>query len=213
MKNIAIFGDSFSEPTWANNEKYFSWPELLSNNFIITNHSMSGSGMWWSYNKWRNVNQTYDYNIFVVTIPGRVYIESLDRHLNFNPTTWPRWFGINFGELWFKYFYSQEREECFHTFMLNDILNSNNTLVIPAFFESMPLDESVSLCHFADLEMYGYGLTHSGTNERRKCHLTKTNNQVVYEKILQALEKNEKVLKLFDKDYIEPKEPLNFYWY
>lgn len=213
MKNIAIFGDSFSDPTWANNDKYSAWPELLLNNFSVTNFSLSGSGMWWSYKKWKELNYSYDYNIFVVTIPGRIYIESLDRHLNFNPTTWPRWFGINFGELWFKYFYSQEREECFHNFMLNDILESNNTLVIPAFSESMKLIESISLCHLADLEMYGYGLTHSGTNERRKCHLTKTNNIVVYEKILSSLEKKEKILKIFNSDYIEPTEPLDFYWY
>jgi hypothetical protein len=213
MKKISIFGDSFSEPDWAKNDKYLAWPELLTNDFSITNYSLSGSSMWWSYKKWKEVRDTCDYNIFVVTIPGRIYVESLDRHLNFNPTTWPRWFGINFGELWFKYFYSEERELAFHNFMLEDVLKHSKTLVIPAFIESMPGINSVSLCHLADLEMYHYGLTHSGTNERRKCHLTKENNLVVYGKIIDAIKNEEKVLKLFDADYVIPKEDLSYYWF
>jgi len=213
MKKLAIFGDSFSEPTWAKNEKYLAWPELLTANFKITNYSLSGSSLWWSYKQWKKDHHTNDYNIFVITIPGRIYVESLDRHLNVNPTTWPRWFGINFGELWFKYFYSEERENAFHNFMLEDILKSSNTLVIPAFLESMPGINSVSLCHLADLEMYHYGLTHAGNNERRKCHLTKENNLVVYEKILNAINQKEKILKLYQTDFKVPQDDLSYYWY
>lgn len=212
MKKIAIFGDSFSDPTWANNDKYLAWPELLENNFSIKNYSLSGSGMWWSYKQWKQHHTQYDYCIFVVTIPGRIHIEPLDRHLNFNPTTWPRWFGINFGEMWFKYFYSEERENTFHNFMLEDILKHANTLLIPAFNESMPGINSISLCHLADLEMYGFGLTHAGTNERRKCHLTKENNTVVYEKIINNIEK-EKVLRLSESDFQLPSGSMSDYWF
>lgn len=212
MKKIALFGDSFSDPKWANNDKYLAWPELLENNFSVTNFSLSGTGMWWSYKQWREQRDNYDHCIFVVTIPGRIHVESLDRHLNFNPTTWPRWFGINFGELWFKHFYSEERENAFHSFMLEDILKHNSTLLIPAFNESMPGINGISLCHLADLEMYGYGLTHSGNNEKRKCHLTKENNFVVYEKILSSLGKD-RVLRLSENDFIQPTDSMDFYWY
>lgn len=213
MKKIAIFGDSFSDPTWSRNDKYSAWPELLTEDYNVTNFSLSGTGMWWSYKQWRKEHSNFDYCIFVVTIPGRVHIESLDRHLNFNETTWPRWFGINFGEMWFKYFYSPEREECFHNFMLKDIEHSKDTLIIPAFVESVPNLQSWSLCHLADMEMYHYGMSHAGDNERRKCHLSRENNLVLYNKIKESIENKDSILNLQDKDYVVPSDPMHFYWY
>lgn len=214
MNNIAIFGDSFSDPKWTGHNKYRAWPELLEDQYSVQNFSLSGSGMWWSYKQWKKVNQDYDYNIFVVTIPGRVHIESLDRHLNFNPITWPTWYGTNFGEMYFKYFFSQEREDCFHFFMLDDVLKSKNTLVIPAFVESMPKDYTGwSLCHYADLEMYHYGMQHPGNNEKRKCHLTKENNLMVYNKVLSGIANKESLIDLKDSDYCVPADPMHYYWF
>jgi hypothetical protein len=213
MKKLVIFGDSFSDPTWAKNDFYKAWPELLADDYEITNKSLSGSSMWWSYKQFKEIQNDYDKCIFVVTIPGRIHIESLDRHLNFNETTWPRWFGINFGEMWFKYFYSQEREECFHNFMLKDIMESPNTLVIPAFVESIPGYDKWTLCHFADMEIYHYGMSHAGNNEKRKCHLTKENNLVIYNRIKSAFSNGDKVLPLCKEDYVVPADPMHKYWF
>lgn len=214
MNKIAIFGDSFADPKWARNDFYKAWPELLEQDATVDNFSLSGTGVWWSYKQYKKIHEDYDYNIFVLTIPGRIHIESLDRHLNFNPITWPVWYGTNFGEVYFKYFYSQEREECFHNFILNDLLQTKNTLVIPAFVESMPKGYSDwSLCHLADTEMYHYGMQHPGNNERRKCHLTKENNEVVYNKIKSAIASNESLLKLTNLDFVAPAEPMHRYWF
>lgn len=213
MKKIAIFGDSFADPKWVDPSKYNAWPELLAENYEVTNFSLSGSGMWWSYEKFLNLHKDFDYCIFVVTMPGRIYVESLDRHLNFNPITWPTWYGMNYGEVYFKHFYSQKREECFHNFMLGDILSHDNVLVIPAFIESMPNLATWSLCHLSDKEMEHYGLKHPGANEKRKCHLTKENNQVVYKKIVSAINNRENILTLTESDFVVPNDPMHFYWY
>ena len=107
IKNIAIFGDSFSDPKWVKND-YLAWPELLENDFNVTNFSLSGTSLWWSYKQFKKLSTEYDYCIFTITMPGRIHIESLDRHLNLNPSTWPVWYGTNFGEMYFQYFYSEE---------------------------------------------------------------------------------------------------------
>jgi hypothetical protein len=210
-KKIAIFGDSFSDPTWVKNN-YLAWPELLEKDFKVTNFSLSGTGLWWSYRQFKKLHHDFDYCIFSVTMPGRVHIESLDRHLNLNPTTWPVWYGTNFGEMYFQYFYSEEREQCFHDFMVEDIKNTPNTLVIPGFIESMPTHDGWSLCHFADMEMYHYGLQHPGANENRKCHLSMENNKMVYSKILDAIDQSNNVLLLSKEDYVVPADPMSRYW-
>lgn len=212
MKTLAIFGDSFSDPRW-DDTKYHAWPELLEADYTVKNFSLTGTGMWWSYKQFKEHHAEYDLCIFVVTMPGRVHIESLDRHLNFNPITWPVWFGTNFGEMYFKHFYSKEREEVFHNFMVADLLSHSNVLLIPSFIESMPSHTGWSLCHLADMEMEHYGLKHPGNNEKRKCHLTKENNQQVYEKIKIAINNKNTILNLTKDDFIVPADPIHFYWY
>jgi hypothetical protein len=208
---VAIFGDSFADPTWVNND-YLSWPELLTEQYDVTNYAMTGTSLWWSYNLFLEHYKKYDKCIFVVTVPGRIHIESTDKHLNLNPNTWPVWDGIPIGELYFRLFYSEKRETCFHKFMVNDILTADNVLVIPAFSESVPELKSWSLCHFADIELYHYGLVHPGSNENRKCHLSIENNQMVYNKITTAIAVGDKILQLSKEDFVVPTKPLEFYW-
>jgi len=216
MKTLAIFGDSFSDPRWTENSWYKSWPELLADKYDVTNFSLSGTSMWWSYKQFKENYNKFDQCIFVPTMPGRVHIESLDRHLNFNETTWPKWFGMNFGELWFKYFYSKEREECFQELMIKEIFLTPNTLVIPAFAESIAGtngDTEWTLCHYADMEIIHYGMKHAGDNERRKCHLSTENNQMIFNKIITALSTGANRLQLSKEDYVVPKDPVHRYWY
>lgn len=207
---LAIYGDSFSDPTWVSNT-YMSWPELLANDYNITNYSQTGTSMWWSYDKFLNTHNKFDLAIFVVTVPGRIHVEYNDKHLNLNPSTWPVWDGINIGEMYFRYFYSSKRETAFHNFMVNDILQYQDVLVIPAFLESLPI-QSWSLCHYADLELQHYGLDHPGNNENRKCHLTKENNLMVYNKISKAIADKDQVLKLNKDDFVVPADPMEYYW-
>lgn len=209
--SLAIYGDSFADAAWIENN-YLAWPELLQDHYNITSYAEAGSSLWWSYEKFLKTYQNYDRCIFVVTVPGRIYIESEDAHLNLNPNTWPVWHGINIGKLYYRYFYSDAREFAFHNFLVNDILSKDNVLVVPAFKESLPTYTGWSLCHLADTELLHYGLVHAGTNEYRKCHMSKENNIVVYNKILNALLLNEKILHLEENDFVAPSDPMITYW-
>jgi hypothetical protein len=208
---LAIYGDSFGDPHWVKND-YLSWPELLENDYNITNYASTGTGMWWSYDKFVDTHQKYDQVIFVVTVPGRIYIESLDKHLNLNPSTWPIWRNIALGELYFRLFYSEKRENRFHKFMVDDLLTIDNVLVVPAFKESVDRNSGWSLCHLADTEQAYYNLKNTSRNENRKCHLTEENNKVVYNKIIDSLNLGVKILNLQESDFVTPSDPLTRYW-
>lgn len=208
---LAIYGDSFGDPKWVEND-YFAWPELLEQHYDITNYAFTGTGLWWSYDKFVETHKQYDYSIVVVTVPGRIHIECRDAHLNLNYNTWPVWDGLNVGELYFHYFYSQKREDRFHKFMVDDILTNDNVLVVPAFKESVADYTGWSLCHFSDTELAHYELEHNGWNERRKCHMTKENNEVVYQHVLESLTTGAKILNLQETDFVKPADPVSRYW-
>jgi len=207
---IGIYGDSFADPKWVKND-YNAWPELLENNYNIQNYSLTGTSLWWSYDKFLETCDKIDYTIFVVTIPGRVYLEYQDHHINLNPTSWPIWNGVSIGEMYFKYFYSNKRENAFQNFIISDLLLYDKILLIPAFTESMP-GYPISLCYYADKETEHYGLKDPGPHENRKCHLTKENNIMVYNKIMSAMESKCKILSLSQHDYVIPKDPISQYW-
>lgn len=208
---LAIFGDSFADPNWVKND-YKAWVDLLANDYDVSNYALTGTGMWWSYDKFNSVYGNFDKYLFVVTVPGRIHIEYNDKHLNLNPVTWPVWDGVNMGEMYFRYFYSSKRELCFHNFMVSDLLTKDNVLVVPAFKESVQSYTDWSLCHFSDTELKHYGLVHAGGNENRKCHMSEENNFAVYIKAKQALLTNEKILSLTANDFVKPASPLNRYW-
>jgi|TARA_B110000503_G_scaffold15544_2_gene21857 hypothetical protein len=207
---IGIYGDSFSDPNWVKNN-YKAWPELLETDYTIKNYSLSGTSLWWSYNKFLETCDKIDYAIFVVTIPGRLHIDYQDQHINLNPISWPVWDGVSIGEIYFKYIYSDKRETAFHNFIVSDLLLYDKILIIPAFAESIP-NYAVSLCYYADKETAHYGLKNTGPNENRKCHLTKENNNMVYNKIISAMESKSKILTLSEYDYVVPKDPISQYW-
>jgi hypothetical protein len=211
MKSVGIFGDSFSDDDWVTND-YPCWVELLGQDYHIKNYSLSGTSLWYSYKHFKKFN-THDYNIFVVTIPNRLWIPGHDYHMNANKTTWPVINNINVGEVYYNYLYDDSREECFHDLMVADVINTSNTLIIPAFGESIQHFPHLSLCHISEKEQKYFGLEYwSGLNDRRKCHLTEGNNVIVYEKIKKAINENKKFLELEDSDYVDPKHELIKYW-
>jgi len=206
---ILILGDSFSDPTWASNT-YRAWPELLSTNFDVTNMSVCGSSLWWSYRNLLKHQNNYDYTVFVVTMPNRIYLEPLDKHINVNTSTVVG--NVLLEEVYFRYFYSPEREQYFHNSIMNSILQQTNILVIPAFAESFET-KGWSLCHFADYEADYYKKARPVQNDyKRKCHLTKENNEMVYDKICEAILKKNKILELFENDFRIPLEHKSYYW-
>jgi hypothetical protein len=207
---IAIYGDSFADPTW-NSNSYDSWPELLTNDHDITNLAKEGSSLWWSYKKFKDNHNKFDVNIFVATIHSRIYLERLDKHLNINQNSWPVASGVNLGKIYYQEFYSNDRESTFHQFLINDVLSTPNTIYIPAFEECV-LDGNLSLNHLALLEYAHYGIIEYIGKEDRKCHLTKENNWVVYKKILHAISERTNKFLLTQEDFVQPTDVFNYYF-
>lgn len=210
-KRLGIFGDSFSDPTW-NENNYLSWPELLADNFKVTNFSKSGSSLWYSYQKLKNHYAEFDTCIFVATVYGRFYIESLDHHLNINTNTWPIKNGVNLGNVYYKEFFSFDRDVTFHNFMINDILAMPNIIFIPAYEECMINNECISLNHFSNAELHHYGVLNYQGPDDRKCHLSKENNLVIHKKVLHAIATKENTIPISMKDFVEPADSFNFYF-
>jgi hypothetical protein len=207
---IGIFGDSFSDPTYVNND-YKSWVCLLAQQHSVTNFSKVGSSLWWSYNIFKKERLNFDQTIFVITFPGRLYIESLDSHINARAEHWPVIDKINLGEVYYKYLFSTEREFDFHYLMTKDIIGKS--IVIPAFEESIEKLDGHSLCYIADIEELGYfNKKPNGRLDLRKCHLTKENNLMVFEKILNSLNKSSSIITFNKLDFVQPTDHWNRYW-
>jgi hypothetical protein len=209
---IAIYGDSFADPFW-NSNSYKSWPELLAESYNVTNFAKEGSSLWWSYDQLKRNHLNFDYNIFVGTIYSRVYLEDLNIHLSASNASWPVVENdINLGQIYFKYFFSPTREYYINQLMIKDILTINNAIYIPVFEESIP--ENTSLCPLNVLskqeEQY-YNIKYSA-GDRRKCHLTKENNLVIYNKLITAISNKSKTLELSKIDYNNPTDPVDYYF-
>jgi len=207
---IAIFGDSFSDPTWADND-YSSWVDLLCQDYNITNFSKSGTSLWWSYNQ-LNENPNYDLSIFVVTASSRIYFEPMDIHININQSNWPTFKNVNLGEAYYRYMFSQKREDDFHQLMVNDLMSRSNVLVIPAFEDSIQNIKG-SMCVFSDMEeLYFFNGKKVNAQEHRKCHLTKENNEVVYENVKNAIVNNKNLVTFSKEEFVFPKGHWSKYW-
>jgi hypothetical protein len=210
---IAIYGDSFADPTW-NTNTYKSWPELLAETYDVTNYAVQGSSLWWSYNKFKSVNTEYDYNIFVGTIYSRIYLPNLKKHLSANHNSWPTVGNLNLGKLYFLHYFLQEREWEFSQLMVKELLTYNNIIYVPAFHEAVLDSERESmlpLCMFSDHEIEFYN-DKNFIRDHRKCHLTKDNNKVVYDKIIDAINNKTKILALDKSNVVNPVEPKGYYF-
>ena len=73
MKKLLIIGDSFVVAYGPNKEH--SWVYKLKEHFLVTNLAVSGSGVYWSYQKFlEHYEKDYDLIIWAVSDPMRGYI-------------------------------------------------------------------------------------------------------------------------------------------
>lgn len=213
-----------------------SWVEVLENaGHEIINFAQSGSAFMFSYENFLKEHKNHDLNIFVVTNPQRTYVKALDGIKLFGDTwaqseynrvkklpPYPRQ-DIHleilksvktYLELWV------DQEMVTHTqhVLVNNLWNlSPNTMVIPAFSDSTT-QTHINLFYAAKYELklvdetehkkfdFGY------LDCKRKCHVSNENNIVLGNKVLNAIENNEKIVTLHID---ELKKPANddFYFY
>ena len=207
---IAIFGDSFADDIMHKEQGYDTWVEILRKKYYpdLVCYGTCGSSLYYSYNLLKKHYQDYDKIIFIATGPGRMslpdYIEepkhpflfSRLRHFagirnieltlkesdkfNFSPVVIQ---ALEAAVMYYKYLYDDNKEQIMHKLLIEDI---SRTLPDVLFLDSQ------QLVNISKYEIQACGLSFPYLNEnffdRRRCHLTKRNNEILAEKMHQWIE-------------------------
>jgi hypothetical protein len=77
---IAIYGDSYANLNLdqPNNGRGESWVDSLKKSHDVTNFGLAGSSVFYSYLKFKEHNEKFDYNVFIITNLDRIYNRKLD---------------------------------------------------------------------------------------------------------------------------------------
>jgi hypothetical protein len=87
---IAVYGDSFAsyELNTPNNGRGLCWVDLVKENHKVTNFGIPGSSIFHSYKLFLENFEFFDYNIFIITHPSRIYNSKLDKLFPTNEGSW-----------------------------------------------------------------------------------------------------------------------------
>lgn len=213
-----------------------SWVEILENaGHQINNFAGSGTAFMFSYENFLREHKNHDLNIFVLTYPGRVYVKELNGILVFGYG----WADSEYDRVKKLPFYPKQQihldilksvrvylelwadwDMITHTqhVLVNNLWNlAPNTIIIPAFSNSME-QTSINLFHAAkhelklvdEIEHKNFDFDYLDC--RRKCHFSNENNIVLGNKILKAIDNNEKIVTLHIDELVKPAKN-NFYFY
>lgn len=194
--NIAIYGDSFADYKHASNNKK-TWMHFLEDklNSKITCFANSGSGLYFSVKKYLETNQNFDKIIFVVTIPGRLYVPQVGTtNVHISNIVRARFVSENSRNLTEKNIYSAAlnyllniqnyEEELFkHYCMLDRIIRSDSLLLVPVCSESLECYSGTTLNDVSLIDSEHYDIDQNLINDLRCCHMNQRNNEIFADKI------------------------------
>lgn len=231
--NIAIFGDSYVNyypDTCPDNE--LSWIELLSKDHSVTNFGLIGSAFTYSYKLHLTHRAHYDYSIFVVTDPGRIYIPAIDDsrlkefplgHFYGSPEFRQQVLDktekikriVDSIDVWINEWRDNVFENHLHNLMVGDLMNQPNILLIPGFRNSIH-NYDKPYGNLTDLQGHELLLVDADTDIdhiicRRKCHFSAENHRNLYQVIMQAIDKKERILNLDKNCIVKPSKNLDYY--
>lgn len=244
MKTIGIFGDSHADCTYLEwKTKYTSiglgWPELLALKHKVKSYAAGGSGMFYSYNIFKQVYSKFDVIIYVPTQSTRftVYLpdENRTRHMvpgfllsqaarelaHFKKKNAPNDYKAMEAAIGYAaYILDNEKENEMKRLMLAEIKRLRpDALIIPAFADDIITIDETCLGHISNIELNHYNTSLSELRKLssplldiRKCHLTDENNRMVYHKVLSAIDNNEPVVRIYEADFVAPRDPITKYF-
>lgn len=152
---IAIYGDSYTNLNLdqPNDGRGQSWVDIVKQHYDVTNFGIAGTSIYYSYLKFKEQNANFDYNIFIITHPDRIYNRKLNelidreswytnyRHLEL----WSRQQNntshqseiINSVRTYFKFWKDEETENDLNISLVENLMyRYNNCLFIYAFSKS-----------------------------------------------------------------------------
>lgn len=201
---IGIFGDSFAHKDW---KQRIWWRELATMGHDITSYGEGGSSILFSALHVDKYAENYDFNIWVVSAPGRISFvrEHSDNFLHAiapaRATTWTSHTDftpleerkLNAVKEWFVYLMDFEQETLIGESVARWLLAKHkNLMLVPGF--SQPLsDTTFNLRAVSDWELTAY-LSDSEIKkfydnyiDQRAAHLSDENNKILAELINQNL--------------------------
>lgn len=241
---IAIYGDSWGSLGLDQPHSYLSWPEILSNQpgTEVTNFSVIGSSLYYSYKEFIKNHKFYDINIFLITSTGRMYVNSMPEYYDLakhvsglanvlerkeftkkltyiDKSIKEQIEKLNEAlELYYVYLHNDEQDSDVYNALLHHAKSiTTNTIFIPCF--KQPNQSSLLDIYEMENRVIGasekYFLKGIEMNsivdgkrlrDNRICHLTKRNNEILAEKIINAINTKTMSIDLSITDFTEPTE-------
>ena len=239
---LGVFGDSFAciytkwdMPVYAIDTAHrgLSWLELVEDQYQcqVANYARPGSAFNFSLERYLKERYMFDYCIFVVSSPFRVYaknttIACVNYHYLLEMIAKLKGLDqtdevisdleilnsvVVYLEKWMNMDLVQNIQHSVVNFILK---NHPNTLIIPAFADSCDFS-SVGLTDIAHYELQlidsRYSQQVAIKHDYRKCHFSKENNRIIFDKVRDAIDNGKQFLNLDLNDTLKPSKELDFY--
>lgn len=242
MKTVGIFGDSYADCSYITEWKTTynnigpGWPELLADNYEVTNFAEGGSGMYFSYNLFKKMQSNFDIIVFVPSHAARFSIflpdsnniqhivpnfllsqSKLELDLRKNMPNDIKVIKAAIGYV--SCILNQDKEIEMKRLMFQEIQQTRpDTIFVPAFGEDKT-DGFIELFEITKKELDHYNTSFNKLQQRnpplldaRKCHMTEGNNRAVFNKVISAIENKDTFVRLTESDFVAPTDPFSKYF-
>jgi len=234
---IGIFGDSYGQTAPARrNEKSDSWVNHLANmnnkELRVTNHSLSGTSLYYSMTRFLKRQQFYDKIIFLVTSQERIelgnpfvdsmksdfLVKSMSGYYQTQLVLREPYLRHEFDDKVYKaaadyfiYVQNPDSDNFKHQLMVEKIRSTRpDTLILPCFLgtvENVPF--ALRMVSDIDTEYYKKSWETGSKTDLRHCHMNNENNIIFAEKIYNWIKTD--TISLEISDFVEPTEPPEYY--
>ena len=197
---VAIFGDSYGVVLPEGNNT-LSWVSIISDKFSVDNFSESSSSLYYSYQKFLESYKNYDKIIFLITNPGRIFLEKCNIRKHISHYDLAKYYRdraethedkliLEAAKNYYLYVMNEEYDQCMHNLMVENIKNLHpNILLIPCFQNSIPGRHNNCLFDACKLDWDFYKLKDANNyNDIRHSHMNEINNQLLAKEIEQWLD-------------------------
>jgi hypothetical protein len=234
---IGIFGDSYA----CNNpllSSYFigeeatarkSWIDHIEieKKIRVANHSMMGSGLYYSYNQFKKYQRTYDKIIFIVTNWGRLWVPNIhaghphipglahcEEKMQYSVDEDDREI-FKAAYDYYVYLENQDKEIDLHKLMISDILRiRSDALLIPVFNNEqqsfVPNWAGSTLRDISDIDCHFFKRP-TGGPDLKHCHFNDENNVIFARHVINWID-HQTPLHIDLREYQAPTKSIEYYF-
>jgi hypothetical protein len=236
--NITIFGDSFGDDQIDGLIKTeTSWMDVLrEQGHSVTNHCRGGSSLYYSYKRYLEFLNSAAYSncdliIFLITGPGReevvldgetfymTSISQIEVRRDYYAKSEQQRKIFDAMILYWAFCKDHKKEEIIHDLMIKEIKKCEKTLVIETYIPDDP--NCMVMLSRKELSLIVPEIKNNLLDENefmklhidcRKCHFTSVNNRMIGNKILQAINADQKTVEFDVNDIVKPEFDYAYYF-